>query len=168
MKYIFSSTSIVFGIVILLALSWERPLIAQTSSRAVATPQGIERVKSMHSFEVTWKLLNKAIEANPSLKIVAIVDHADNARKVGQNLRPTRLIIFGNPQMGTPLMTSSQTAALDLPQKMVVFEDENGDTFVAYNSSAYIAERHSIPRELPALKSAETGLGDLAKAATSR
>jgi uncharacterized protein (DUF302 family) len=134
----------------------------------LAEGKGIVKVKSNNSFDETVAKLESAIEANPGLKIVAKIDHSANAKGIGQELRPTVLFIFGNPQMGTPLMTTSQTAALDLPQKMIVFEDGKGNVFVAYNDPAYIAQRHGIAKDHPAVKTAETGLGTLAKAATTK
>lgn len=130
--------------------------------------RGIVRIKSGISFAETVAKLEAAIEANPALKIVAKIDHAANAKAAGQALRPTVLFIFGNPLLGTPLMEASQTAALDLPQKMIVFEDEKGGVFVVYNDPAFIAERHGIAKDHPAVTAAETGLSNLAKAATTK
>jgi uncharacterized protein (DUF302 family) len=72
------------------------------------------------------------------------VSHSDGATKVGLELRPTELLIFGNPRVGTPLMQCQQLAALDLPQKALVYEDENGQVWYAYNDPEYIAYRHNI------------------------
>lgn len=130
--------------------------------------KGIVRIKSSISFAETVEKLEAAIEANSALKIVAKIDHAANAKAAGQALRPTVLFIFGNPLMGTPLMAASQTAALDLPQKIIVFEDEKGGVFVVYNDPAFVARRHGIALDHPAVTAAETGLGNLAKAATTK
>lgn len=130
--------------------------------------KGIVKIKSGISFAETVAKLEAAIKANPALKIVAKIDHAANAKAAGQTLRPTVLFIFGNPLLGTPLMEACQTAALDLPKKMLVFEDEKGSVFVVYNDPAFIAERHGIAKDHPAVTAAKTGLGNLAKAATTK
>lgn len=130
--------------------------------------EGTVKIKSRVSFTETVAKLEAAIEANPALKIVAKIDHAANAKAAGQALRPTVLFIFGNPLLGTPLMAASQTVALDLPLKMIVFDDEKGSVFVVYNDPAFIAERHGIAKDHPAVTTAETGLGNLAKAATTK
>lgn len=130
--------------------------------------KGIVRIKSSISFAETVEKLEVAIKANPALKIVAKIDHAANAKAAGHALRPTVLFILGNPLIGTPLMADSQTAALDLPQKMLVLEDEKGGVFVVYNDPAFIAERHGIAKDHPAVAAAKTGLGNLAKGATTK
>jgi uncharacterized protein (DUF302 family) len=129
---------------------------------------GVIKVKSANSFTETVAKLEAAIKANSALKIVATIDHSANAKATAQELRPTVLIIFGNPRMGTPLMQDSQTAALDLPQKIIVFEDEKGSTFVAYNDPVFIAKRHGIAKDHPAVKTAATGLASLAKIASTK
>lgn len=144
----------------------KEPFYADSKS-PLADGKGLVKVKSSNSFNETVAKLEAAIEANSALKIVAKIDHSANAKGTGQELRPTVLFIFGNPRMGTPLMAAAQSAALDLPQKMIVFEDEKGAVFVAYNDPAFIAKRHGIAVDHPAVKSADTGLGNLAKAATT-
>ena len=91
-----------------------------------------------------YKRLRTAIENNPALTIIAEVDHQENAANVGLELNPTRIIIFGNPNLGTPLMQSAQTTALDLPQKMLVWTDDDGVGHVSYNDPKYLAKRHGI------------------------
>ena len=149
-----------------------RPMAAERftseSTDSMEGASGVLSVKSANSFYLTWTKLNDAIKSNAALKIVAIIDHAANAKRSGQELRPTSLVIFGNPGMGTPLMQASQTAALDLPQKMIVYQNEKGEVYVAYNDPAFISERHSIAKDHPAVKAAVTGLANLAKAATTK
>lgn len=79
------------------------------------------------------------------LKIFDRVDHAAGAERVGLELRPTELLIFGNPKGGTPLMQCAQSAAIDLPLKALAWEDENGQVWLGYNDPAYIATRHGAP-----------------------
>jgi uncharacterized protein (DUF302 family) len=78
------------------------------------------------------------------LRILATVDHGANAAGVDQELPPTRLILFGNPELGTPLMRSARTVAIDLPQKLLVWEDQDGRILVTYNDPLYLQERHRI------------------------
>lgn len=76
--------------------------------------------------------------------LIAAVDHAENAASVGEELRPTTLLIFGNPEAGTPLMQENQTTGIDLPQKLLVWCDEEGGTNVTYNDPEYLAARHEL------------------------
>ena len=104
---------------------------------------GVIRVKSMHSVVGTVAKLESALESK-GMTIFKRVSHSDGAAKVGLELRPTVLIIFGNPKVGSPLMQCQQLAALDLPQKALVYEDENGQVWFAYNDPKYIANRHNV------------------------
>ncbi len=78
----------------------------------------------------------------------ALVDHSGEAEKVGMHMRPTKLLIFGNPKGGTPLMLAAPSIAIDLPLKILVWEDDQGKVWVSYNSPEYLAERHSLPQHL--------------------
>ena len=93
--------------------------------------------------EETLANLEAALEEN-GLLTVAVVDHSANAANAGLELPPTRLVIFGNPNVGTPLMQSERTVAIDLPQKMLIYEDEAGDVYAAYNDPQYLAQRHGL------------------------
>ena len=104
---------------------------------------GVIRIKSMHSVTTTVDKLESALKSK-GMTIFKRVSHSDGASKVGLELRPTELLIFGNPKVGTPLMQCQQLAALDLPQKALVYEDENGQVWFAYNDPEYIANRHNI------------------------
>ncbi len=88
--------------------------------------------------------IRAAIESNPKLSIMAEVDHQANAARAGLQMRPSRLLIFGNPKMGTPLMKEASTIAIDLPQKILIYQNEVGQTVIVYNEAAYLAERHGI------------------------
>ena len=118
-----------------------RTNLAQASATA---DNGLKTLKSQNNFEETYAKLKSAVEKNDALKIIAEIDHAGNAVKNGLKLRPTKLLIFGNPQLGTPLMNEAQTLAIDLPQKMLVYETETGEVFVAYNDPLYLAKRHNV------------------------
>ncbi len=81
------------------------------------------------------------------LTVFTRIDHAAGAQKVEQALRPTQVLIFGNPKMGTPLMASQQTVGIDLPMKALVFEDADGKVWLAYNRPQYLADRHAVSNE---------------------
>lgn len=104
---------------------------------------GVIRIKSAHSVPDTLDRLESALK-NKGMTIFKRVSHSAGAAKVGLELRPTELLIFGNPKVGTPLMQCQQLAALDLPQKALVYEDENGQVWYAYNDPEYIANRHNV------------------------
>lgn len=86
----------------------------------------------------------ETIVTGKGFKIIARVDHAAGAASIGTELRATQLLIFGNPAVGSKLMTSSQAVALDLPVKVLAFEDENGQVWMSYNDPKWLLERHSI------------------------
>ncbi|MDZ7705662.1 MAG: DUF302 domain-containing protein [Trueperaceae bacterium] len=111
--------------------------LAQTSAEGVVT------MESNNDFETTQQRLEHAIAAN-NLILVTVIDHAANAESAGLELPPTRLLIFGNPQVGTPLMQQSRTHAIDLPQKMLVWQDSGGAIYVSYNEPGYLARRHGL------------------------
>ena len=101
------------------------------------------------------------------LTVLARVDHADGAAKVGMALRPTEVVIFGNPKGGTPLMQDRQTAGIDLPLKALVWEDAEGKVWLAYNDPAWLARRHGLGAgSAAAVKAMEAGLSAIALAAT--
>lgn len=129
--------------------------------------QGITTKISANTFDVTYDKLFTAIDANANLSIVAEVNHQANATAVGLELAPTRLIIFGNPNLGTPLMQSSQTVGIDLPQKMLVWEAE-GVVNVSYNTPEYLAERHKLEGVDMQLSTISTALNNLSNAAISQ
>lgn len=105
---------------------------------------GIITKKSKHSFENTYQNIKTIIENNPNLKVILELDHQANAMSVGLDLLSTKIILFGNPKLGTPLMRSNVLLGLDLPQKILVTEDETGIVSVSYNNPQYLKERHAI------------------------
>jgi uncharacterized protein (DUF302 family) len=94
------------------------------------------------------------------------INHAEGAQKVGKKLRPTELIIFGNPKVGTPLMQCGQSAGIDLPQKALIWQDEAGQVWLSYNDPKYLASRHSIKECGEIIKKIEKALGNFARMAT--
>ncbi|MDX1530136.1 MAG: DUF302 domain-containing protein [Rhodothermales bacterium] len=143
--------------------------LAATASAQPAgpAPGGLVVLESDAGFEETYARLRRAVEAHPALSVLAEFDHAANAERAGLSLRPTRVLVFGNPQVGTPLMEAAPTLAIDLPQKVLVWE-EAGTTSVAYTDPAYLAERHGLSVERERLGRISRALSDLAAAATGR
>ena len=102
---------------------------------------GLAQVRSAHGATETMDRLESAVKQR-GLTVFARIDHAAGAAKVGKTLRPTELLIFGNPQGGTPLMECSQTAGIDLPLKALVWQDERGQIWLGYNEPSYLVARH--------------------------
>ena len=80
--------------------------------------------------------------------LFALVDHSGEAARVGMKMRPTKLLIFGSPKAGTPVMLAAPSSAIDLPLKILIWEDNHGKVWVSYNSPEYLQERHAVPKEL--------------------
>ena len=111
------------------------------------TSNGILSKASNHSVDETLERLKRILKAK-GVNVFAIVDHSSEAEKVGLKMRPTKLVIFGNPKTGTPLMLAAPTTAMDLPLKILIWEDAQGKVWVSYNSPAYLQQRHGFPQEL--------------------
>jgi len=126
---------------------------------------GIVRIKSAHSVPVTIDKLEVALNSK-GMTIFKRVSHSDGAAKAGMQLRPTELLIFGNPAVGTPLMQCEQTTALDLPQKALAYEDKNGQVWLVYNDPEYIADRHGVDDCEQVIKKISTALTNFSRAAT--
>ena len=125
---------------------------------------GLVTFESKNTIDETQAKLEAAIE-EAGLKVVLVLDHAANAASVELDLQPTRLTLFGNPNVGTPLMQSAQTVAIDLPQKMLIWEDEQGRVFVSYNDPLYLKTRHGIENQDQRLDNISGALQRLAIAA---
>jgi len=108
---------------------------------------GIIDIPSNHSVDQTVERL-KGILNTKGVTLFALVDHSGEAQKVGMKMPPTKLLIFGSPKAGTPLMLAVPSVAIDLPLKILVREDSQGKVRISYNSSAYLLERHSVPLDL--------------------
>jgi uncharacterized protein (DUF302 family) len=108
---------------------------------------GLIDIPSKHSVDETVEKL-KEILRGKGITLFALVDHNGEAAKVGMKMRPAKLLIFGNPKAGTPVMLASPSSAIDLPLKILIWEDPEGKVWVTYNSPAYLQERHNIPPEL--------------------
>ena len=126
---------------------------------------GIIKIKSAHSVTETINKLETSLKQK-GMTIFKRVNHTAGAKKVDLQLRPTELLIFGNPKVGTPLMLCAQTAALDLPQKALAYKDEKGQTWLAYNDPAYVANRHGIKDCEKPLQRISAALAKFARTAT--
>ncbi len=115
----------------------------------MSTPvaSGIESLPSKYSVDKTLERLQSILKEK-GVAVFAVVDHSGEAAKVGMEMRPTKLIIFGNPKGGTPLMIAAPTVAIDLPLKALIWEDFDGAIWISYNSPEYLQQRHRFPIEL--------------------
>jgi len=113
----------------------------------VQREEGIVKIPSHHSVDETVDKL-KTILKSKGVTLFALVDHSGEAEKVGLKMPPTKLLIFGNPKGGTPLMLAAPSAALDLPLKILIAEDSDGKVWISYNSAKYLKERHGFPENL--------------------
>ncbi len=126
---------------------------------------GIISIKSSHDVKTTVDRLENTLREK-GMTVFIRINHAEGAQKVGKKLRPTELIIFGNPKVGTPLMQCGQSVAIDLPQKALIWQDEAGQVWLSYNDPKYLASRHSIKECGEVIKKIEKALGNFARMAT--
>lgn len=133
-----------------------------TVSSAAWAADGMTAVKSPFAARDTMDRFEK-IAQQLGLTIFARIDHAAGAAKVGKTLRPTEVLIFGNPQGGTPLMECAQSAGIDLPLKALVWQDAQGQVWLGYNDPAYLAQRHGAA-QCPAVSGLTKALTGLAEA----
>ena len=123
-------------------------------------------VKSPHSAKETMDRLESAVKQK-GLNVFARIDHAAGAAKVARKLRPTELLVFGNPQGGTPFMECAQSVGIDLPLKALVWQDESGQVWLGYNDPAYLAARHGVA-QCPAAAGLKKALAGFAQQAVSK
>jgi uncharacterized protein (DUF302 family) len=116
-------------------------------SMKLSRGDGLIDIPSNHSVDETVEKLKGILQAK-GVTLFALVDHSGEAAKVGMKMRPTKLLIFGNPKGGTPVMLAAPSIAIDLPLKILVWEDAQGKVLVTYNSPAYLQQRHHVPAEL--------------------
>ena len=114
--------------------------------------QGLVSKSASGSVAETADRLAAMLDANPAIRVLARVDHAANAQSVNKQLSPTTLIIFGNPVLGTELMKENQMAGIDLPMKILIWQDTSGKTQMTYNDPAWIAQRHGLTSSAPVIK----------------
>jgi uncharacterized protein (DUF302 family) len=141
-------------------------IVIAASATAAAAADGLVAVKSPHSAKMTMDKF-EAVAKERGSNIFARIDHAAGAQKVGKTLRPTELLIFGNPQGGTPLMECAQSAGIDLPLKALVWEDAQGQAWLGYNDPLWLAKRHEAA-SCPAAENLSKALKSLSDAATAK
>jgi len=118
-----------------------------SSKEALTGGKGIIDKPSNHSVDETVERLKNILHSK-GVTLFALVDHSGEAEKMGMKMRPTKLLIFGSPKAGTPLMLAAPSIAIDLPLKILVWEDGQGKVWVSYNSPDYLKERHNLPLDL--------------------
>ncbi len=135
------------------------------SEKAIAEVDGLISIKSAHSVSETLNRL-EALLTSKGITIIARWRHHAGAKNVGIPLRPTELMIFGNPELGSHFFTSAQTAGIDLPMKALAWEDESGQIWLGYNDPQYIVDRHGIKNRALIVSKMTTALDKLTRAAT--
>ena len=123
-----------------------------------------QHIKSKYSVELTVERAKRIAEHN-ELRVFGVIDHAQNTTDTGMKLLPTQLIVFGNPTVGTELMRANRLIGLDLPLKLLVWEDRNGVVWISYSSAEAMQKRHNLPEHTKQFLDTETLLKDLAQAA---
>lgn len=113
----------------------------------MASENGLMQVASRYSVEDTVRRL-EAMFREKGMQVFAVIDHSGEAEKVGLTMRPTKVVVFGSPKGGTPLMVAAPSLAIDLPLKALVAEDADGKVSVTYNDPEYLRQRHGVPAEL--------------------
>ena len=132
---------------------------------AASAADGMITLKSSHSVSATADKLESLLKEK-GMTVFNRISHSDGAAGVGLALRPTELVIFGNPKVGTPLMQCAQSVAIDLPQKALIWEDEAGQVWLGYNDPMYLKSRHDIGGCEAVLEKIKGALGSFAEAAT--
>ena len=109
-------------------------------------PNGIIEKLSRHSVDETVEGIKTILSAK-GITVFAVIDHSGEAEKAGMTMLPSKLLIFGSPKAGTPMMLAAPTVALDLPLKILISEDNSGDVWASCSSAEYLAERHDLPED---------------------
>src|SRR5215831_19487224 len=128
-----------------LLLSLALPALAAVNP--LKKKNGIVDVPSNHSVDETVERVKSVLQSK-GVTLFALIDHSGEAEKVGMKMPPTKLLIFGNPKGGTPLMLAAPSVAIDLPLKILVWQDGQGKVWLSYNSPEYLKQRHGLPQEL--------------------
>lgn len=131
----------------------------------VSAEPGLTNVKSAHDVKNTADRLETVLKEK-GMTVFLRINHTEGARKVGKQLRPTELVIFGNPKVGAPLMQCGQTIGIDLPQKALIWQDEGGQVWLTYNDPQFLEARHGIDGCKPVLNKVKNALQNFALAAT--
>lgn len=141
-------------------------LVALLSIQTATAQEGVNSVESPFDVAATIDKLSAVLESK-GMTVFTRINHTENAEKAGLSLRPTEVLIFGNPKIGTPLMNCAQSVALDLPQKMLAWQDESGKTYLGWNDPMHLQARHGIEGCDEVLKKVSGALANFAKAATT-
>jgi uncharacterized protein (DUF302 family) len=145
-------------------LAWLATLLVSLISTHAVAADGLIAARSPHPAKTTMDRVEAAAKSR-GLIVFARIDHAAGAARIGKTLRPTELLIFGNPQGGTPLMECAQTFGIDLPLKALVWEDASGQVWLGYNDPQFLAQRHGAGT-CPAVQNIGKALATLAEDAT--
>lgn len=140
-------------------------IFALILSNLALADNGLVSVPSAHDVATTADRLEHVLKAK-GMKIFARINHAKGAASVGKTLAPTELLIFGNPKVGTPLMECARTVGIDLPQKALIWQDDEGKVWLVYNDPLYLKSRHQINGCDKVLGKVSNALSNFAKAAT--
>jgi len=144
---------------------------ADTANKTNATKSpvsdGMHHVKSRHNIADTVERAKRMLE-HQGFRVFGVIDHADNARTVGLELPPTKLLVFGNPEGGTPLMRANRLIAIDLPLKLLVWEDAAGVVWISYSDAAFLQKRHRLDGQKQAFGKMARLLEDLGRASATR
>ncbi len=127
--------------------------------------EGLITLKSQHNVKTTSEKLLTALKSK-GMTVFDVIDHQKGAKKADKELRPTTLVIFGNPKVGTPLMQCDQHVAIDLPQKALIWQDEAGHVWYTYNDPMYLLKRHSLHDCKKIIDKVTVALANFAKKAT--
>jgi len=130
-----------------------------------AAGDGLISVKSSHAVKATADRLENVLKQK-GMTVFIRINHAAGAQKIGKKLRPTELVVFGNPKVGTALMQCNQSVAIDLPQKALIWQDDKEQVWLTYNDPNYLAQRHGLGECTEVIKKVEKALSNFAKAAT--
>jgi len=122
-------------------------VLSVSAQNPVKHKNGIVDVPSKHSVDETVDRVKNLLQSK-GIALFCLIDHSGEAAKVGLKMLPTKLLIFGSPKAGTPLMLASPSIAIDLPLKILVWQDANGKVWLSYNSPEYLQERHGLPQDL--------------------
>ena len=141
-------------------------VVSVACSSLASAADGLIEVKSPHSAKDTMNKLEDIVKQR-GLNVFARIDHSAGATRIGKTLRPTELLIFGNPQGGTPLIECAQTTGIDLPLKALVWEDASNQVWVGYNDPAFLAQRHGATA-CPAVDNLRKALAGIAEAAVAK
>ena len=155
--------SIVATLALVLFALTAAPTLAEQTRHG---PEGVIMKRSAHSVEQTLDRLESILEER-DVTVFNRIDHAAGAESIGESLRPSQVLIFGAPQMGTPLMQSNPIIGIDLPQRVLAFEDAEGLVWLVYNIPAYTADRHDVEDRDEEIEQIANALNNLTSAAVS-